>query len=74
MTISKEQALKVFQKRREENARKERINNADLPAGSPMHYYCHRCKAEQILPENHTGSDIKQYCDDCQPLVDCGWI
>lgn len=42
-----------------------RKDNASLPAGSPMYYYCERCGAEMVLPELHVEPAPK-LCADCQ--------
>ena len=39
----KEAALQALATRRQENAAKEKIDNASLPAGSSMYYYCISC-------------------------------
>ena len=52
---------------------RHRVRNADLPAGSPMHYYCRVCGAEYLMPELFEGPSPK-LCDDCADLRDLGWI
>jgi hypothetical protein len=69
----KEYALKKLAERREKNKGKERVNNANLYAGSPMYYYCIVCGEEMTLPENHTCAAPK-HCDECKALLDCGWL
>ena len=45
-----------------------RRDNADLPAGSPMYYYCKACgKFITALPEAHF-SPAPRYCEDCEDL------
>ena len=57
-----------YEKRKAERKEKykgiERINNALLPAGSPMTYYCEECGAPIVLPECHRCPAPK-YCNDC---------
>ena len=66
---AKQRMLDDLSDRIEANARMERVNNADLPAGSPMHYYCQLCKAlADVLPEEHDCSPAK-YCVPCEEMV-----
>jgi hypothetical protein len=52
----------------------QRIDNASLPAGSPMYYYCHVCgHLTAELPENWYDTPPPELCDPCQELVDRGW-
>lgn len=68
-------ALKALTKRRQENAKKERIDNSSLPAGSPMHFYCQGCGGlADILQENHFLSTPKKLCSECQALKNLGWL
>ena len=53
-----------FEIRKKRNAKKERVDNASLYAGSPMYYYCRLCGNEMVLPESHM-SMAPRYCDDC---------
>lgn len=71
----KEHALIALKKRREENAKKEKIDNASLQAGSPLYFYCKACGGlADSLPENYLFSTPKKLCDECQALKDCGWL
>jgi len=75
MTITTQQLahLEQLHKRIAQNTQEPKINNATLPAGSPMHYYCRICQAPTItLPEDHAGTPPK-YCYPCQDLVDQGY-
>jgi hypothetical protein len=70
----KEFALEQLRKRREENKKKERINNHELPAGSPMYFYCKACgDIADELPETFT-TEPKILCKECQALKDLGWL
>jgi len=70
----KEFALEALRNRREENAQKKKINNADLPAGAPMYFYCKSCDAlADTKPELYTDTP-KKLCDECQALKDLGWL
>lgn len=45
----------------------EKIDNATLPAGSPMTYYCHSCgHVTKVLPEDW-------WRDEDKPPKFCGW-
>jgi hypothetical protein len=76
-TKGKEFALKALAERRVENATKERINNADLWAGSPMYFYCKSCGGQSdVLPESYIPGPNrpKKLCDECQALKDLDWL
>ena len=67
-------ALKALAKRREENAKKEKIDNASLYAGSSMYFYCVSCNGlADTLPETYI-SQPKKLCDECQAMKDLGWL
>ena len=76
MELSKEVleiAEEEFRKRYVENSSKKKIDNADLPAGSPMYYYCHGCGCvSAILPESWWGSGPAKYCEPCELLAPLG--
>lgn len=73
-TQGKEVALSALHKRREENKKKKKINNASLPAGSPMYFYCIACDGlAEVCSEGYTHSP-KRLCDECQALKDLGWL
>ena len=70
----KEYALEQLKKRREKNAKEEKIDNASLHAGSPMYFYCTACGGlADTKPETYTDSP-KKLCDECQALKDLGWL
>ena len=67
-----EVALKEFEERKVANAKKPRIDNSSLYAGSPMYYYCRACGGlSDVLAESDFSSP-KRYCKDCQKLIDQG--
>ena len=69
----KELALRALDERKREALKQERVDNASLPVGSPMYYYCKFCRLlTDVLPESHVGPPQK-YCDECQKLKDAGW-
>jgi len=70
----KQAALKALDARKKANKNKKRIDNASLPAGSPMYFYCRECGDESdVLPESYIGTP-KRYCRPCQDLKDSGVI
>jgi len=70
----KDFALQALHARREENAKKEKIDNGSLYAGSQMYFYCKSCGGlADVLPESYI-SPPKKLCDECQALKDLGWL
>jgi len=65
-------ALEGLQRRRAANRDKQRIDNASLPAGSPMVYYCLGCGHDIWVSEGwlHKPS----LCEECSALVELGWM
>jgi hypothetical protein len=64
--------VKNFRKRKAENAKKEQINNARLPAGSPMYFYCRYCgDSTAVLPEGYTCKP-RTVCVPCEGLEQLG--
>jgi hypothetical protein len=53
-----------FEERQATNSKLERIDNARLPAGSPMYYYCRLCGQTMVLPETHLEM-APRYCEYC---------
>lgn len=65
-------ALEALKARRA--ARPIRINNGDLPAGSPMYFYCKSCGAlADTKPEDYLMPP-RPLCSECQGLKDLGWL
>jgi hypothetical protein len=45
------------------------VDNARLPAGAVMYYYCHCCGAKTaMLPEDWVENPPSRYCPDCEKL------
>lgn len=60
-------AMEQYEKRKKENEGKQ-IDNASLPAGSPMYYYCKFCgEHTETLAESHWSAP-KTTCDPCNAL------
>lgn len=52
----------------------ERIDDAKLPAGAPMHFYCKTCGwLADTLPEMYTCVP-KKLCGECEALRELGWL
>lgn len=72
----KEFALAELSRRKTENTPNV-IDNKSLYAGSDMYFYCNCCKAltdqlpEDYIPDSDTP---KKICDECQTLIDKGWL
>lgn len=61
-------AMAQFKKRKEANAKVEQVNNSDLPAGSPMYFYCLYCGGlTDCLPESYIGKP-RRVCEPCEVL------
>lgn len=70
----KEFALQALRQRREKNAKKKKIDNASLPAGSPMYFYCISCAGlADTKPEGYI-TPPKKLCGECRALKDLGWL
>ena len=58
----------TLEQRREANVGKQ-IDNGSLPAGSPMHYYCHSCGVHVATkPEDWWQNPPPRYCANCLEL------
>lgn len=67
-------AQENFRKRRTKNASRTRINNASLPAGSPMYFYCRHCLAHtDARPELYVTQPVT-ICEPCKALERLGAI
>jgi len=65
-------ALEGLAERRAVNRDRPRIDNASLPAGAPMVYYCIGCGADIVVPEDWlTKPDC---CPQCAAMVKLGWL
>lgn len=68
----KAHAMEKLQERRD-NAPKK-INNASLPAGAPMIFYCISCgHVSDRLPESYICRP-KKICDECSSMKELGWL
>ncbi len=71
-TQGKKYALAALRNRRRKQPKP--VDNASLPAGSPMFFYCQSCgHCSDCLPEAYLGTPNK-LCEECQALKDCGWL
>lgn len=72
--LDKDLALNQFINRYVEHHGKQ-IDDSKLPAGSPMHYYCHGCEVlVATKPENWFLNPPPKYCDPCEVLVTHGLL
>lgn len=52
----------------------EKIDNASLPAGSEMTFYCRKCgHVSDVQPENYTTTPLT-LCVDCLDMEKYGWV
>lgn len=71
-TQGRKAALAALKKRRANKP--EPIDDAALPAGSPIHVYCISCgHIAEVLPESYTWRP-KKLCNECQALKELGWL
>lgn len=67
-------ALQQFAQRRLLAVKIEKINNADLPTGSPMYFYCRHCGIPtEVLPEDYVFPPTTE-CSQCKGLKSEGWL
>lgn len=71
-TQGKEAALAALADRRAKQP--NQVDNAALPAGAPMYFYCKSCgHLSDRLPESYT-SVPRKLCVECEALKDLGWL
>lgn len=71
-TDGRDTALQALRERRENKP--EQINNARLPPGAPMYFYCISCgHLSDTLPESYTTAP-KKLCDECLAMKELGWL
>jgi hypothetical protein len=67
-------ALQKLAERRENAKHRTKLDNATLPAGSPMYFYCIACGLlADTKPESY-NTPPKKLCDECQALKEVGWL
>ena len=58
----------TLEERRTANVGKQ-VDNATLPAGAPMYYYCYSCGAQTaVKPEDWVDDPPPRYCNECLTL------
>lgn len=73
MELDKEASLAALAERKA-NA-PERIDNASLPAGAPMYYYCQTCGVlVAVKDEGWYRDPPPKRCTECAALKDAGLI
>jgi len=71
--LGRSAAVAALNERRENKPNK--IDNASLPAGAPMYYYCISCgHLSDTKPENWVIGSVKKLCSECQAMKDLGWL
>lgn len=65
-------ALEALRLRREANKGRKHVDNASLPAGSPMYFYCDTCGDEMAVPESYTTRS--RLCTECTALKSLNWL
>jgi hypothetical protein len=70
--LGKEFALGALAGRRVRFADVKLPPNESLPAGSPMYFRCRACGATLTEPEGYVSR--QKVCDECQALIDLGWM
>ena len=74
MEFNAEVAMEQYRKRVEDHKNDKHVNNADLHAGSPMYFYCPKCRdIRAVLSEGYTSSPPR-HCTPCEVLVEHGLI
>lgn len=72
--MSDDPRLVALEERRVANIGKQ-VDNAALPAGSPMFYYCNGCGVETAVKEEGWYTNPPPwFCQDCRPLHEEGLI
>lgn len=49
------------------------VDNASLPAGSSMTYYCRQCRHISDVRGELNFGPVQRYCPECQKMLDQGW-
>lgn len=52
----------------------KKVNDATLPAGSPMHFYCISCGALADVKDELYTTTPARLCGECQAMQDLGWL
>lgn len=51
------------------------FDNSQLPAGSPMLYFCEHCGwISDIVTEEWFAGTPRTICTECQGMIDHGWL
>lgn len=71
---AKKKAIELFQARVIRARREGRINNTDLPAGSPMYFYCNYCGILCDKVEEEYIFSVYHECSQCRGMMKEGWL
>lgn len=67
-------AIKSLHERRAKSLTDTKVNNASLPAGFPIYYYCISCgQVSETVSETYVTSPRK-ICTECQAMIDLNWL
>ena len=72
-TVDKKEALLALAERKKRGKTERKINNAELYAGSSMHFDCKVCGCQDIVVSESYRSK-PSLCHECQKLKDLGWL
>lgn len=71
---AKRVAIEQFLRRKSHAAKRRRVSNETLPAGSPMYFYCCHCDILlETLPEDYLFP-ANSVCSQCKGLEGSGWL
>lgn len=73
--LTKEEALKAFEERKKKaSAPGYRVKNWELPAGSPIYFYCKGCGIHHATVSESYIYPPHPFCDACQAMKDAGLV
>lgn len=74
LMAEKERACEQFRQRRQHAQQVEKFRNDELPAGSPIYFYCRYCGLPtEVLREDFVFPPFGE-CSQCRGLKDAGWL
>lgn len=73
--MSDDTKLNLLEVRRDANVGKQ-VDNAALPAGSNMYYYCHGCGVQTVVKPEGWWEDPPppRHCPECEELIEEGLL
>ena len=67
-------AMRDLAKRKAKAKKDGRVNNASLPAGACMYYYCYGCGLESDVRGEGDFSPVEHHCPPCREMKEKGWL